>query len=197
LTVRLPRFLIASALVLGLAGTALAQEQSLGDVARKNRKGGTAKVLTNEDLPKSGGGVSSVGQPAEDASKGSSAGSAASADEAASAVPAGQAAVPAAGETDAEVAAMEERLKRLKYDEAGLTRRIAKMEADMEEAETEFRREMYRTGLENARSNLNTITTQREETEKALAESKKGKAGESQAAASSPQQPATAEKQPE
>jgi len=197
--VRLPRLLIVATVVLGLAGVALPQEQSLGDVARKNRKSGTAKVLTNEDIPRSSTGVSTVGEAPAAASSGSSSANAdAAGAEAASAAPAasGETAAAAAPATD-EATMMEERLKKLSYDEAGLERRIAKMEAELEEAETDFRREMYRTGLENARRNLDNIRGQKEQTEKALAESKKGKAGDAPAAATSPQQPATAEKQPE
>ena len=200
--VKTPRILILSALALTLAGTLGAQEQSLGDVARKSRKGGAKKVLTNEDLPKGGQGISTVGQAPvetaeattaeasapEEAAAGTEAGTDAQAAEA------GTADAPAA---DAEITAMEERLKKLQYDEAGLERRIAKMEADMEEAETEFRRETYRTGLENARGNLDNVRTAREQTEKALADARKSNPGSSQPAGPNPQQPAPAENQPE
>lgn len=176
-----PRILIVLTLALGLAGLAAAQEQSLGDVARKNRKSGTSKVLTNEDMPKGGDGVSTVGEaPAASTASSGSQGTAGSQDSAGPAAGAEEAA--AAGAPDAETKAMQERLERLKYDEAGLERRIAKMEQDLEEAETEFRREMYRTGLQNARRNLDTVREQKEATEKALADSKNKPAGEAAAA---------------
>lgn len=179
------RILITGLLAIGLAATVLAQEQSLGDVARKNRKSGTKKVLSNEDLPTTGG-ISTVGEapaPAETSGEGAEAAPAegAAAGEAAPAE-SGEGAATASAD-DSEIQTMEERLKKLEYDEAGLARRIGKMEEDMENAESEFRREMYRTGLENARSNLDTIREQKAATEKALADAKEGKPSGEQAAA--------------
>jgi hypothetical protein len=192
--VTLLRILIAGALLAGLGLTAAAQDQSLGDVARKNRKSGEKKVLTNEDMPKGGGGISTVGaEPAASESSESEGEEAAAETEAAA--PAGDAAAAAAPANDTEVQTMEERLKKLEYDEAGLTRRIEKMEAELEEAETDFRREMYQTGLENARNNLDNIRSQKAQTEKALADAKKSKAPGAEGAPA-PQQPAQ-ENQPE
>jgi chromosome segregation ATPase len=194
--VKVPRIWIAFALAAALGSTLLAQEPSLGDLARKNRKSGTKKALTNEDLPKGGDGVSTVGEavPAPQEAAGAQAGETAAA-EASSAETAQDAG--SAAPADAEVQTMELRLKNLKYEEAGLERRIAKMEADLEEAETEFRREMYRTGLENARSNLDNVRVQREQTEKALDDTKKTDPGKADAANADPQQSAAAENQPE
>jgi chromosome segregation ATPase len=201
MTVNLPRILIAGAIAMSLTSMAVAQEQSLGDVARKNRKSGNAKVLTNEDMPTNSDGVSSVGQaPAASNSSGSSSTAASSsADEANVAAGERDKEPAAAGEaaSTSEVTTMEKRLQKLSYDEAGLERRIAKMEVELEEAETEFRREMYRTGLENARNNLENIRGQKEATEKALADARKSKPGTEAAAAPAPQQPAASGQQPE
>jgi len=166
-------------LALLVAGSAWAQaepQQSLGDIARKQRekKGQEEpkgkKTLTNDDLPHSGG-ISST----------SSASSAApAAGSQASAEPGG--AAPAEGEPKAEARSEEtgmtaaeeadaakKKLEMLKADEGSYKRGISRFEEMVANETDESRRELYRNAMKHGQEKLTENLQQQADAEKDLA----------------------------
>lgn len=180
--------LLAFALVVPAGGWAQSEEQqSLGDAARKQKakKGqeeqkGT-KVLSNDDLPHSGG-ISSQGS-----SSGTSSASAS-----AEGQPAGEAA-PSEGatKTSAEGEASDmtkaqqadeakKKLEGLKHDEASTEKGIRRFEEMLANETDPGRRDLYQRALKNAQGNLTNVQQQRADAEKEAAE-KEAAAKEEQA----------------
>jgi hypothetical protein len=174
------------------------QQQSLGDIARKQReKKGQAepkgtKVLTNEDLPHSGGLASSGSSSGTAASPASATGQAT--DAAAAPEAEKQAAAPgeASGMTAAEEAdAAKKKLEGLKHDEASYKNGISHFEELLSNEVNESRRELYRNAMQHGQERLAENLKQQAETEKEVA------AKEAAAKQQQQNQPPPAQPQPE
>ena len=168
--------LLALALVTAGSGWAQSdQQQSLGDVARKQKekKGqetqkGT-KVLTNEDLPQSGGLSSSGSSSGTAPSPASAAGEAPAA-----AAPEGEKQAAAPGEDSGMTAAEEadaakKKLEGLKHDEASYKNGISHFEELITNETNESRRELYRNAMQHGQQRLSENLKQQVETEKEVA----------------------------
>lgn len=169
--------LLAFALVAAGTGWAQAeQQQSLGDVARKQKekKGQEekkeTKVLSNEDLPHSGG-ISSTG-----ASSGTASSSASSTGEVAgdAASAGGEQKAAAPGEDSGMTAAQEadeakKKLEALKADEGSYKRGISRFEEMIANETDESRRELYRNAMKHGQERLAENLKQQAEAEKEAA----------------------------
>lgn len=188
--------LLAFALVAAGSGWAQAeQQQSLGDIARKQKekKGqeeqkGT-KVLTNEDLPHSGG-ISSSGSSSGTASSsasptGEAAGDAAAAEgEKKAAAPGEQSGMTTAQQADE----AKKKLEALKADEAATERGIKRYEEMVANETDESRRELYQNALKHGQGNLAELQKKRAEAEKEAA-AKEAAAKQGQPNQPQPEQP--------
>ncbi len=162
--------LVAAILCLGMTAGAWAQsdQPSLAEIARRNRaeKAQKAKkVYTEDSLPKtapiseSSPAPGSVAAPSGGGEEGESA--------EAGDKPAVEAAAAKEGEElSPEAQEAKELAERLKADEQSLENNIKKLEEDMENATSDFRRELYRESLQRAQENREVFRQRREEAEK-------------------------------
>ena len=153
------------------------QQQSLGDVARKQKeKKGQAepkgtKVLTNEDLPTSGG-LATSGSSSGTATSSASAAGEAAGDAAAAPEGEKQAAAPGedSGMTAAEEAdAAKKKLEGLKHDEQSYKNGLSHFEELLSNEVNESRRELYRNAMQHGQERLADNLKQQTETEKEVA----------------------------
>lgn len=169
--------LLALALVTAGSGWAQSdQQQSLGDIARKQRekKGqeepkGT-KVLSNEDLPHSGGLSSSASSSGTTSSSANPTGEAAG--DAAVAEGGKKADAPDedSGMTKAQEAdEAKKKLEALKADEAATERGIKRYEEMVANETSESRRELYQNALKHGQGSLAELQKKRAEAEKEAA----------------------------
>lgn len=175
--------LIAALLMLGTA--AFAQE-SLGDVARQQRTASgkkAKKVVTNEDIPER---AAPVEEKSSDASKATASADKKPAPDSPEKAP--ETAGPnanAKSDRDFTLARIEE----LKYSENAERRVIRKLEQNLAQETSEFRRRMYEESLEHAREQLEKFKQERTELEqKAAAEQKSGGGEQKPAAESEPKE---------
>lgn len=189
------------------AGAAWAQsdsQQSLGDIARKQRakKGQTEekapKVLTNDDLPHSGG-LSTASSPSGSApsSTGATAeapGNAAAAGTEKEAAAAGQDSGKNAAE---ELDAVKKKLEGLKHDEQAYKTGTAHFEDLIANESSESRRELYRRALQHGQEKLAENLKEQAETEKELAAKEAAAKAEQQSQPQPAPAPAPAEQPPQ
>ncbi len=165
-------------LLLSAGGWAQSEEQqSLGDVARKERAKKAPKTITNEDLPQ--GTATSGSESASSASDTASA-KEESKEETAEAKE-GQGTAAAEGEEPAmtkeqEADEAKRKLEALQHDEAATEKGIAHLEEMLAKETSESRRELYSNAIKQAQQNLPEIQKQRAEAEKELAEKEAAKA---------------------
>ena len=169
--------LLAFAVVAAGSGWAQSeQQQSLGDIARKQRekKGQEEekgkKVLTNEDLPQSGG-ISSSG-PASGTASSSASSTGETAGDAASAEGEKKAAAPGedSGMTKAQEAdEAKKKLEALKHDEESYKHGMSHFEELIANETDESRRELYRNAMKHGQERLAENLKQQAETEKEVA----------------------------
>lgn len=189
--------LLVLALVAAGSGWAQSEEQqSLGDVARKQKekKGQEEqkgkKVLSNDDLPTSGG-LSTTGSSSGTASSTSSAGATGEAADAAA--PEGEKKAAAPGEPSGMTAAEEadaakKKLEALKADEASYKHGISHFEELITNETSESRRELYRNAMQHGQQRLAENLKEQAETEKEVA-AKEAAAKQGQPSQPPPAQP--------
>ncbi len=176
---------LAGALCAGAAGgRAWAQAESegpsLAELAGKKKKGDkkTTLVYSDENLPKAGadfGGTSTAGASGAAAASGETSEALAAEAGTPSATSAGS--EGEAGEASLDLAAAKEKAEIARQDEQSLKNNIKRLEDQLANETSEFRRETYQTALERARENQAELTRRREEAEKeeAAAEAAEGK----------------------
>lgn len=179
--------LLALALVAAGIGWAQSEEQqSLGDVARKQKEkkgqeeGKGKKVLTNEDLPP--GSATSASPAASGTASSSASAEGQSAADAPSAE--GDTNAAAQGEPSDMTSAQQadeakKKVEALKRDEASTERGIRRYEELLANETDESRRELYQRAMRNAQGNLAVVQKNRADAEKEAA-AKEGAAKEEQ-----------------
>jgi hypothetical protein len=158
---------VAAALALGLAAAeaqtpppAQEQEPSLADLARKARerkqKSG-ARVVTNDDLPQTGG-VSTVGAEPPAPQPEATAAAVKEGEAAAAAVP--------AGEESEEAKEARTKLEEMEKGEKAYGSQMERIRKLLEDPDlSDFRRELYEDSLRNAENNLQQLREERKAAE--------------------------------
>ena len=167
--------LLAFALLVSAGGWAQSEEQSLGDLARKQKakkgqsEGQAKKVLTNEDLP--------PGEPSASPASSGTAASAAGAEgqPAGEAAPAEEATATAAEGEPSDLTAAQQadearkKAEGLKHDVEATEKGIRRYEEMLANETDPSRRELYQRALRNAQNNLGAVQKQRADAEQEAA----------------------------
>jgi len=151
---------LMAALFIMAAFSAPAQSQSLGDVARQSQASTTKKakvVVTEDDIPPSAAAETDESNT-KDADKKDEATTASKHTDALPKEPSKE-----------NVAVLKAKVEDLKSKQQEYQTSIAQLEQKLQNAETEFRAQVYREALENNRHSLKVFTEQRDAAEKALA----------------------------